>query len=130
MKLHLLCAAFAFVVLSGGAWAQQSTELKPPGVSVGLGSSHFALGEFGQAAKAFKQYVALKPGADGHFWLGESLYRARSYAAAIDAFRKAIEAKPDNPRAHYHLGESYYRLNAFEDAEKEYRQTIKIDPTN
>ena len=175
MKLHLLCAAFACLVLAGGAWAQSSTDEKPPGVSAdnsttnatdylaqawssygdrhfrdaraafeqavsldptnarayyGLGSSHFALGEFGQAANTFKQYVALKPGATGYFWLGESLFRARSYTNAIEAFRKTVEVKPSNALAHFHLGESYYRLNALEDAEKEYRQTIKIDPTN
>jgi len=47
---------------------------------------------------------------------------------AIEAFRKAIELKPDYPLAHRDLGFAYLRAGSLGDARKELQKYVDLDP--
>ncbi|MDN4593516.1 tetratricopeptide repeat protein [Polycladomyces subterraneus] len=49
---------------------------------------------------------------------------------AVEAFRRAIELKPNDGRYYYGLGQTYEQLNRWEEAVTQYRRTCKTDPDN
>jgi tetratricopeptide (TPR) repeat protein len=49
---------------------------------------------------------------------------------ALDAFKKAYEAEPDNREIIYSLGDMYDRLKNFEEAEKLYLRILELEPGN
>ncbi|MEO1489205.1 MAG: tetratricopeptide repeat protein, partial [Pseudomonadota bacterium] len=78
-----------------------------------LAFAHFERGEFGDAAQAYERAVAIDPN-EAVLWsaLGESLVFANDQASAnadplppraLDAFEKAAELNPSDPRARYFL---------------------------
>ncbi|MEO0698274.1 MAG: tetratricopeptide repeat protein, partial [Pseudomonadota bacterium] len=78
-----------------------------------LAFAHFQRGEFADAATAYERALEIEPG-DAVIWsaLGEARLYAEDAAtrdadplpkAAMDAFRKAVELDPSDPRARYFL---------------------------
>ncbi|HJL19757.1 MAG TPA: tetratricopeptide repeat protein [Sandaracinaceae bacterium LLY-WYZ-13_1] len=60
---------------------------------------------------------------------GESLLAAGDAAAAEQAFRAAIEADPEDPRAHLDLGLALEMQERFDEAAAAYRAALEIDAT-
>ena len=62
---------------------------------------------FNEAAESFKHIVARdRTNADAYYYLGNSYFRMYRYKDAINAYRKAIEIKPDYLLAYNNLGTS------------------------
>jgi tetratricopeptide (TPR) repeat protein len=49
---------------------------------------------------------------------------------ALDAFKKAYEAEPDNKEIIFSLGDMYDKLKNFEEAEKLYLRILELEPGN
>ena len=62
--------------------------------------------------------------------IGMTLGQIGRYPAAIEAFRKALELKPDFAPAHHNLGLAYANLDRLEDAADAYRAALGADPRN
>ena len=59
-----------------------------------------------------------------------ALYRNGDYAKAIDAFREAIERKPDSPENHFYLGLAYDKVGDYDRAIKSFRECIRLKPNS
>lgn len=73
---------------------KELAELDPadPVVHYGLGSEHLKLGEFAEAAAAFRRAVELQPDySAAHRELGKALEKLGDSAAAIEAYRRGRE---------------------------------------
>ena len=104
------------------------------------------------AIEAFRQAVKLNPDlAEGYFQLGiaysllerqieqsgevtessDGKTKSNSQKAfehAIAAYKKWIEANPNDDVAEFNLGRAYAKLNRDEEAEKAFRQAVKLKP--
>ena len=58
--------------------------------------------------------------------LGTQLYKAGQFSQAVDAFRQAIELKPDSAKSYRGLGSSYYRLGQYNQALEAYKQATRL----
>ena len=76
-----------------------------PVLHYALAGSALALGDFAQAAEAYRAALARDPKfADAANGLGVALKQQGNIAAAIESFRQAIRLKPALPEAHSNLG--------------------------
>jgi tetratricopeptide (TPR) repeat protein len=64
--------------------------------------------------------------ANAAFFLGQALYEQGKYVLAVDAYRTASEARPDDPTVLNNLGISLSRAGLYADAEPIYRKEIEI----
>lgn len=56
------------------------------------------------------------------------LLKSGNTAAAVLAYKKALELSPNDEDLHYNLGIAYMRLGDFTNAESQYRQALKLLP--
>jgi len=80
------------------------------------------LGRFGDAVKAYRQAISLKPDeATAYTQLGVAYDYLKEYKGAIEAWQQAIRLNPNDPKAHYGLVRAYLAIGdkraAFEQAE-------------
>ena len=86
------------------------------------------------AVAALEQAVKLDPNlAEAHFRLGlgyEALQKSEEaeaqYKKAVEAYKKHLDANPDDSEAHYNLGQTYANLAQYSDAIREYRQATRL----
>lgn len=52
----------------------------------------------------------------------------KAFEKAVDAYKKFLDANPNDDNAHYNLGRTYNKLNKDEEAEKEFRAAVKLKP--
>jgi Tfp pilus assembly protein PilF len=64
------------------------------------------------------------------YWtkLGDALSQAGKYREAIDAYKQAIQIKPDYSWAHTNLGVAYLTLQQYQEAINSFKQAIRIAP--
>lgn len=55
-----------------------------------------------------------------------SLYRAGEYARAIDAFKEAIQRKPDSAENHFYLALAYDKVGDYGNAIRSYQESIRL----
>jgi tetratricopeptide (TPR) repeat protein len=88
------------------------------------------LRDYDGAIREFREAIRLDPFIVHHYFnLGNALKGKRNFAAAIKAYRKAVELAPEDPACHYGLGE--FLLHDMHDPEgaiPEYRKAIDLDP--
>ena len=60
--------------------------------------------------------------------LGSAAYEKEDLPGAIEAFRKAIEIKPNDYRGHYNLAEVLYLSGDYRNSEAEYRTVLALVP--
>jgi tetratricopeptide (TPR) repeat protein len=110
---------------------------KPPLLFQKLGRAQSKVGNWPQAAEAFRQVIEHSPmhaspsnGSEGvpapftleasaFQQLGDSLYKALQYEGAAGAYRQALECTPGNHArvwVLYHLGKSYEQLRKLDEA--------------
>src|SRR5580765_331577 len=102
------------------------------------------------AIEAFKQAVKLNPDlAEAHFQLGiaysllelqmqqagevtndgkAKTNSQKAFEHAVVAYKKWLEANPNDDAAQFNLGRTYAKLNKDEEAEKAFRQAVKLKP--
>ena len=81
--------------------------------------------------EAITQYKAAIAKADrppftAHLNLGAVYYDKADFRAAADAYRRAIEIKPNDFRGHYNLAEALYAMGSYSEAEAEYRKVLAL----
>lgn len=54
--------------------------------------------------------------------------KACNYSRAIDLWREAMAAEPDDPSYPHHLGQLFMRLKAFPQAAEAWAQSLELDP--
>ena len=83
------------------------------------------------AALALYANVAsrIMPGyANGHYELGDVLYKLGKHKAAISSYIKALQIKPDYAEAHYHLGNALTHRANYTDALAHYIEGYALAP--
>ena len=76
-------------------------------------------GDADAAIKTIRDIIASDPTiGDAHFSLGNVLYRARRFPEALEAFRKALDLKPDDSFAAINVGNCYQAMGRYDEAEK------------
>ena len=63
-----------------------------------------------------------------HFVQGDSYFEQGMYSEAIEAYKEAIDIKPDWALAHNNLGLVYEKINKDDLAIEEYKEAIRLDP--
>ncbi len=93
-------------------------------------AAYRGLGELEKAEAAFAAMAAARPGqvAEMFFRQGEALFEGNDPAAAAEAFRRALAAEPDHPRAHYRLGLCYLNLEETAKAKVELLRFLELAP--
>lgn len=82
--------------------------------------------------EAIAQYRAAiakadKPVFTAYLNLGTANYQKEDLQAAIEAYRKAIEIRPNDYRGHYNLAEALYASANYRESETEYRKVITLN---
>ncbi len=65
-----------------------------------------------------------------HLLRGKLAYSAGQYAQAANAFKEAVQAKPDSARAHTDYGTALARLERRPEAIAQYREALRLAPAN
>jgi tetratricopeptide (TPR) repeat protein len=71
---------------------------------------------------------AQKPTAKTFFDIGLKNSENAEYSEAIDAFKHAINLKPDYAEAYYYLGDAFFNLHRYTEAFDAFKQAVKIKP--
>lgn len=74
----------------------------------------------------FKKLLEIDPSEITFFGLGRVYLEEGQYEEAAQAFRKAIELKPDYTAVYLLLGEALQNLNRLEEAIEVYEQGLKV----
>jgi tetratricopeptide (TPR) repeat protein len=61
---------------------------------------------------------------------GMALFRAGQYEKALDYFKNAVQADPNDWEAYQDLGDTYAKLNDSADARDAYQKSLQINPNN
>ncbi len=97
-----------------------------------MGKVMAQLGRHKEAIEAYRFADAANPDdadAEAYFNMGLSLLKlSGGFAAAIDAYKKAIEIKPDYANAYYNMGVALGGLGRHMEAIAAYKSAIAIDP--
>jgi len=93
-----------------------------------LGDILVRLGKIEDAESAYEAAVDLNRISSGAYYnrFGNTLARENYHLPAIEAFKKAITADPENPFYYIHLAESYTEIGLPDMAEKIYRQAESL----
>ena len=67
--------------------------------------------------------------AAAHFNLGLTLYNAKRYSEAIEAYKEVIKLRPKLAQAHFNLGITYFAINDRKQAMGEYEALKSLDPS-
>lgn len=62
------------------------------------------------------------------FAAGKKAVDAKNWTAAVDSFKKAVVATPQNPDAHNMLGYAYRAMGKFDESFVAYDKALAIDP--
>jgi len=75
-----------------------------------------------------------KPRSTRHCWTSQQWHPAighedaGDFAAAADAYRRAVRLEPDDPILHFNLANALYVLGETDQAAAEFRQAVRYDP--
>jgi Flp pilus assembly protein TadD len=91
----------------------------------------FEQGEPGDADKALQDLVKLEPdNASAWHNLGTVRMRLRRYGAAVEAYRRALELRPNAPATALHLGCALKEGGRQEEARQAWETVLRLDPGN
>jgi serine/threonine protein kinase/Flp pilus assembly protein TadD len=119
-------------LMEAGASIEQARGMNPDSVPVLLASGAYLQmhGKYEQAAEEFARATQLEP-SDAEAWRGLAVSYERSGrdADAVAAYRKGIDAQPDNYPIHASLGGYYLARNEFRQAEDVFRRAVAAAPS-
>ena len=95
---------------------------------VNIGASSYALGQYKDAAEAYRQAIRLEDAADTQYALGLTLGRLNRTEEEVLAYRRAITMKPDHPNALDRLGAAYFKMKRWAESVAAYEQLKTYKP--
>ena len=122
--IHALVAGVALAAISlpiGGTVHRKTEE----------GNRKYAEKSYEDALRAYTEaQVGAPEAAELHYDIGNVLYRKEDYAAAVEAYRRALAGNRSDllPDAAYNLGNAQFRERRFREAAEAYRQGLEIRP--
>ncbi|NWG12469.1 MAG: tetratricopeptide repeat protein [Acidobacteria bacterium] len=95
-----------------------------------LGTTRFNQEKLGDAERAYRSALALKPEFQpAQLNLGKVLMAQKDYERAIEALDLAVKSQPQSADAHYLLGESYLQVKKGSKAVVHLNEAIRLDPS-
>lgn len=58
--------------------------------------------------------------------MGSAFFNKPDYPQSVEAFKRALELRPNSLQAHYNLAEALYAIDDYPGAEKEYRRVLTL----
>ncbi|MBD8897762.1 tetratricopeptide repeat-containing sulfotransferase family protein [Rhodanobacter sp. DHG33] len=96
---------------------------------VASGKSQTRLGSLGEAARSYRQAIALKPDhLEAHYLLGNVLGAQGQLTEAAGSFRHALAIKPDFVEAHARLGHTLMAIRQPREAEAHFLHVLSARP--
>lgn len=96
---------------------------------VALGKSLMMQGALADAARSYRQAIALKPDhLEAHYLLGNALGAQGLLAEAADSFGQALAIKPSFIEAHARLGHTFIAIHRPGEAETHFLQVLAVRP--
>src|SRR5579862_989414 len=62
--------------------------------------------------------------------MGQALYQKGLYAKAVDYFRQAVAADPNDWQSYQTMGDAYMKMDAGAEALDAYQKSLQINPDN
>ena len=87
-------------------------------------NTHRKSGHIDKAIDAYLQLIQVDANADAHSLLGELYLKKGAYPQAIDAFRSAFSAKPDDWQSRKNLVAAYHHYAQHLDSKERYNEAI------
>jgi tetratricopeptide (TPR) repeat protein len=97
---------------------------------VNLASALRSVGRFDEAIAHYERALALGPSRVTLFNLANLHHARRDYAKAIDAYERALERAPADPRIHKNLGLSLLADHQVDRAITHFRQALRLQPSH
>lgn len=92
------------------------------------GLMYYNAKEYNLAIPEFQKAISTEPtNHELYFYLG-MCYKEEQGTNAVDAFKKAIEFKPDYVIAYVNLGNTYLKMKMYQKAVEVLREAVKLDP--
>lgn len=122
--MRTLVAAIVLSFLSGLFGGKAHRESERGNRAYEAGSHDEALARYTEAQTAAPDAPEL------HYDIGNALYRKEDYAAAVEAYRRALAGNRTDllPDAAYNLGNAHFRERRFREAAEAYRQGLELRP--
>lgn len=107
MRLQIEAGDYATAAQGLEAWIAQNSDDAEAHFLLGL--AYFNTGNYDKARTAFERTLALDPqrAAAVHHNLGALAYQLGELETAVEEFKVALEADPDDSDTHYQLGATY-----------------------
>jgi Flp pilus assembly protein TadD len=97
--------------------------------NIDSGIHAFKAGEFDEAVHDLENATLDDPSNFRAFtYLGAAYVESGRYNAAIGAFKRASEIRPDAAKVHYNLGQAYEAADVPREAWFEYKNALQCDP--
>lgn len=93
-----------------------------------LGVIYTSAGKYGDAAETYEKLTKYAPSPDAYINLGSSYFNMGKKEEAINAFKKALELKPDSFDAVIRIADAYFNLNDGENASIFYKKAMGMKP--
>jgi serine/threonine-protein kinase len=107
---------------------QQLIELRPDNV-IGyqmLGTVNQVRGRNDEALAFYEKAIAISPVPQALSNMGALYHRRGDYGRAVDAYRRALEQRPNAAATHRNLGDSLQRLGRSAEARAAYRRAVEL----
>jgi tetratricopeptide (TPR) repeat protein len=79
------------------------------------------------AQAALQRSLSLKADADTEYLIGVTFEKAGNRVAAIDAFQRVVQSRPDHAAAHAALGAAYREAGNYTEARLELERAVELD---
>jgi tetratricopeptide (TPR) repeat protein len=87
--------------------------------------------QYSKVLDVYKEILTLDPdSAEADMLAGEALDELNDGSGAVDMFRKAVKAKPNEPEVHFGLGYLLWSQKQYPDAIKEFQAELANDPSH
>jgi tetratricopeptide (TPR) repeat protein len=93
-----------------------------------LGAANGMLGRYADAERNLQQVLQLRPSAEAHYYLGNTLLAQNRLPEAEASFRAALRLQPRLAEAQCNLGDTLQQLGRYREAEDCYRSAIELRP--
>jgi tetratricopeptide (TPR) repeat protein len=112
-------------------YLRAAADADPQNLPIRLALAHSLLWskQYSKVLEAYKEILALDPdSAEADMLAGEALDEMKDTPAAIEMFRKAAKAKPNQPNVHFGLGYLLWTRKQYPEAIAEFQAELNNDP--